>query len=64
MHAGFEYYRAVFDDINQNKEYLKTKLKMPVLALGGEKATGTGILETMQIAADNVSGWQWQPDRD
>lgn len=56
MHAGFEYYRAVFDDIAQNKEYLKTKLKMPVLALGGEKATGTAMLETMQIAADNVSG--------
>jgi pimeloyl-ACP methyl ester carboxylesterase len=38
MKAGFDYYRAVYDNIAQNKEYAKTKLLMPVLALGGEKA--------------------------
>lgn len=56
MRAGFEYYRAVFDDITQNQEYAKTKLKMPVLALGGEKATGNGMLHTMQMAASDVRG--------
>ncbi len=56
MRSGFEYYRAVFDDITQNKEYVKTKLKMPVLALGGEKATNTKMLHTMQAAASDVCG--------
>ena len=37
MRAGFEYYRAIFNDIDHNKENAKTKLKMPVLALGGER---------------------------
>ncbi|MDQ1262508.1 MAG: hypothetical protein QG575_1689, partial [Euryarchaeota archaeon] len=35
MRAGFEYFRAFPDDSKQNKEYLKSKLSMPVLALGG-----------------------------
>ncbi len=56
MRAGFEYYRAVYDDITQNKEYALTKLKMPVLALGGEKGTGPSMLRTMQLVAENVSG--------
>lgn len=56
MRAGFEYYRAVFDDIEQNQEYAKTKLSMPVLAFGGEKATGDRMLHTMQSVADDVRG--------
>jgi hypothetical protein len=28
MRAGFEYYRAIFTDIDHNKENAKTKLKM------------------------------------
>jgi pimeloyl-ACP methyl ester carboxylesterase len=34
MHAGFEYYRAFPLDAIQNMNYSKTKLTMPVLALG------------------------------
>ena len=30
MRAGFEYYRAVPEDIKQNEEYSKVKLPMPV----------------------------------
>jgi len=56
MRAGFAYYRAVFDDIVQNQEYAKTKLPMPVLALGGEKATALRMLQTVQSVADNVQG--------
>lgn len=56
MRAGFAYYRAVFDDITQNQEYAKNKLKLPVLALGGDKATNTGMFETMQIVAEDVQG--------
>ena len=29
---------------------------MPVLALGGEKAVGIKMLQTMQLVAQNVSG--------
>lgn len=56
MRAGFEYYRAVFDDIAQNEEYSKIKLAMPVLALGGETATGNRIYQTAQQIAENVRG--------
>lgn len=56
MRAGFAYYRAVFDDIIQNQEYAKVKLKMPVLALGGETATGMRMFQTMQGIAESVRG--------
>lgn len=56
MQAGFAYYRAFFSDRTQNQEYAKIKLKMPVLALGGEKAVGIKMLQTMQLVAQNVSG--------
>jgi pimeloyl-ACP methyl ester carboxylesterase len=35
MRAGFDYYRAFPQDAIQNMNYSKTKLVMPVLALGG-----------------------------
>jgi pimeloyl-ACP methyl ester carboxylesterase len=35
MRAGFEYYRAIPQDAIENMNYSKTKLTMPVLALGG-----------------------------
>ena len=34
MHAGFEYYQAIPEDTIQNLNYSKTKLTMPVLAIG------------------------------
>ncbi len=56
MRAGFEYYRAIFDDIDHNKENAKTKLKMPVLALGGERGFGQVPLRSMKELAENVRG--------
>jgi len=56
MRSGFAYYRAIFDDIIQNQEYAKVKLKMPVLALGGQTATGMRMFQTMQAIAENVRG--------
>jgi pimeloyl-ACP methyl ester carboxylesterase len=56
MRAGFEYYRALFDDIKQNKEYSKVKLPMPVLALGGKCSFGSAPLDSMRLLATNVSG--------
>ena len=56
MHAGFEYYRAIFDDISQNKQYAKTKLTMPVLALGGDHSFGNLIINSIRTVANNVRG--------
>jgi pimeloyl-ACP methyl ester carboxylesterase len=56
MRAGFEYYRAIFTDIDHNKENGKTKLKMPVLALGGERSFHKLPLRSMTELAENVRG--------
>ena len=40
MRAGFEYYRSVFEDAKQNKEYGKEKLEIPILTIGGEAGLG------------------------
>jgi pimeloyl-ACP methyl ester carboxylesterase len=56
MRAGFAYYRAVFDDIDQNTISKKTPLAMPVLALGGDHAVGDALRQAMTTAATDVSG--------
>jgi pimeloyl-ACP methyl ester carboxylesterase len=56
MRAGFEYYRALLDDIKQNKEYSTVKLPMPVLVLGGECSFGTAALDSMKSLATDVRG--------
>jgi pimeloyl-ACP methyl ester carboxylesterase len=56
MRAGFEYYRALFDDVKQNKDYSKVKLPMPVLALGGKCSFGTAALDSMRLLATDVRG--------
>jgi pimeloyl-ACP methyl ester carboxylesterase len=56
MRAGFEYYRALSDDVKQNKEYSRVKLPMPVLALGGKCSFGTAALDSMRLLATDVRG--------
>jgi pimeloyl-ACP methyl ester carboxylesterase len=62
MHAGFEYYRAIPQDIIQNQNYSKTNLTMPVLALGAgyNKVTGNItmplVIYSMEKLAQNVTG--------
>ena len=62
MRAGFEYYRAIPQDAIQNQNYSKTKLTMPVLALGGGYVPLFGgnitmpIVYGMKILAQNVQG--------
>jgi pimeloyl-ACP methyl ester carboxylesterase len=57
MRAGFEYYRALFDDVKQNKEYSSTvKLPMPVLVLGCVCSFGTAALDSMRLLATDVTG--------
>jgi pimeloyl-ACP methyl ester carboxylesterase len=56
MRAGFEYYRALSEDIKQNKEYSIVKLPMPVLVLGGECSFGDAALDSMRVLATDVRG--------
>ena len=63
MHAGFEHYRAFPQDAIQNQNYSKTKLTMPVLALGGGYIPTLGgkiamptVIYGMKILAQNVTG--------
>ena len=63
MRAGFEYYRAVPEDTMQNLNYSKTKLTMPVLALGagyspilGGNVSMPAVIYGMQQVAENVTG--------
>jgi pimeloyl-ACP methyl ester carboxylesterase len=57
MHSGFEQFHAFDQDAIDNRAMLaaKGKLKMPVLALGGEKGFGTQMAVVMRAGADNVS---------
>ena len=56
MSRGFAYYRAVAESAKQNKEFSKTKLPMPVLALGGSSATGDRLKRGMDSLALHVQG--------
>ena len=56
LRAGFEVYRAVFEDAEQNREYAKVKLGMPILTIGGEAGIGNSTTTTFQAVASNVSG--------
>ncbi len=50
------YYRAVFEDMAQNKDLAKTKVKTPILALGGDKGSAPDIYQAMKPLSENVRG--------
>lgn len=54
LRAGFEYYRALFTNIEQTKEDAQTKLEMPVLALGGAASFGAFLGQEWPKYAVNV----------
>jgi pimeloyl-ACP methyl ester carboxylesterase len=57
MHSAFEQFAAFTQDATDNKAFLaKSKLKMPVLAVGGAKSFGAGMATELGYVADNVSG--------
>ena len=60
MRAMFGFYRALPQDAEDNRALIaaKGKLKMPVLALGGNKSFGRGMetLESLQRVATDVRG--------
>ena len=54
MRAGFAQFAAFSQDVADNKVFLRTKLTMPVLAVGGEKSFGATEAVVMRNAATNV----------
>ncbi len=56
MRAGFEYFRAFEQDAADFAALAKTRLKMRMLVLSGEKAGGKFLIEQGRLVADNVDG--------
>ncbi len=54
--AGMEVFKAFPTDASDFAAFAKTKLKMPLLVLSGEKAGGTFLIEQGKMVADNVEG--------
>ncbi len=54
LRGSFGFYRAIAASIAQNEERKSRRLKMPVLAIGGEQSAGAGVGQTMQLIADDV----------
>jgi pimeloyl-ACP methyl ester carboxylesterase len=55
MHAGWEYFVSFQQAAKDFVELSKTKLTMPVLAIGGEKANGTVLGEQMKLVATHAT---------
>ena len=56
MKAGFEVFRAFEQDAKDFAEFARTKLKMPMLVLTGEKASGEFLIAQGRLVADQVEG--------
>ena len=56
MRAGFEIFRAFEQDAVDFAAFSKTKLKMPMLVLTGEKASGEFLIRQARLVADKVEG--------
>jgi len=58
MHDAFEQFAAFNQDAVDNQAMLAAggKLKMPVLALGGDHSFGTGMADVLRFAAVDVTG--------
>lgn len=56
MHAAFNQFAAFGQDAKDNQELLAKggKLKMPILAVGGEKSFGTTMADIMRFTATDV----------
>ncbi|MFZ6720454.1 alpha/beta fold hydrolase [Undibacterium sp. Ji49W] len=55
MKAAFNQFLSIRKDVDDNAESMKTKLNMPVLAIGGEKSFGANEAAVMRNAATNVT---------
>ena len=50
------YYRAVIEDMEQNKALFARKLGVPILALGGDRGSAPTICEAMRPLGSDVRG--------
>lgn len=55
MHSGFSQFKAFTKDAEDNKITQRTKLPMPVLAVGGEKSFGSTMAINMRNVASDVT---------
>jgi pimeloyl-ACP methyl ester carboxylesterase len=56
MRAGFENFRAFEQDAEDFARFAQTPLPMPMLVLGGEKASGAVLIQQARLVASNVEG--------
>ncbi len=56
LRAAFAYYRALPEVSRQNEVYARSKLRMPVLALGGETSAAETTLDQLRALGDHVQG--------
>jgi pimeloyl-ACP methyl ester carboxylesterase len=57
MRAGFEVFRAFEQDAKHFSSFARIKLKMPMLVLTGEKASGEFLITTQgRLVAEDVEG--------
>ena len=54
MRSGFEHFKAFSQDAQDNQAFARTKLTMPVLAVGGEKSFGPNEAIVFRNVAVNV----------
>jgi pimeloyl-ACP methyl ester carboxylesterase len=57
VRGGIGMFRARGDNAKQNAEWMKTnKLKMPVLAVGGEGGVGQLMVDQVNLVSENARG--------
>ena len=58
MHDAFEQFGAFSQDAIDNKALLasRSKISMPVLAIGAEKSFGSAMADDLRFVASNVTG--------
>lgn len=57
LRASFGYFRALPDDVDDNAEYARTKLSMPVLAIGAKASLADSVaLQAARYATDVTEG--------
>lgn len=56
MQAGFEVFRSFEQDAKHFASLAKTKLKMPMLVLTGERASGEFLIAQGHLVAEDVEG--------
>jgi pimeloyl-ACP methyl ester carboxylesterase len=54
--GAFHWFGAFEQDTKDNKVFMKTKLKMPLLALGGEYFGAAFLVDHCKLVAENVKG--------